>query len=257
MESTIKDISELKPLIKEIGYLHATLETADGERIIAANQKKVPILDKLKEIEKRLKVCPKGIYRIGLRTTYGRGIKNDYYYINTGKEAGAEQPQPIIIREKLSESNSTTNVLTYDKALEYIQKIAELENENKFLKAENEKLKIDIAELEAEEEEEEKLSEQQTNDVNWLSSLFPSLLPIAERYFDIEEKKLQFQAVKFAKEIEPEKKSENSLPKPGSGQYNNLLKELAELDESEFLNAINEIKKINPEYANQLLTEFQ
>lgn len=252
MESSIKDINELKPLIKEIGYLHATLETAEGEKIVSANQKKQPILEKLKEIEKRLKVSPKQLYRIGLRTTYGRGIKNDYYYINTGSENGSEQ-QPIIIREKLSENN--TNVLTYDKALEYIQKIAELENENKFLKAENEKLKIDIAEMEAEEED-ESLSEQPATP-NWLSSLFPSLLPIAERYFDIEEKKLQLQAVKFAKEIEKPEEKKVNLPDKNSEAYNQLLSELAEMNEEQFNHSISELNKISHEYAQQVMAEFE
>lgn len=193
------NIAELKKIAKEQGYKRAALEGADSTRHLSFNAMTVKVDKQLDNIFTRLKsdVLPEGVYNVLMAHSIAKSNTPDRFVITKGKvspevvQAAAAQPQIII-----KEVEKATSVLTWEKALEMQNTISKLTAENETLKFQNNELQKQIEELEAEADESEGggLSEGAQGLASILKEQAPVLTALAERYFDLEEKKINLRA---------------------------------------------------------------
>lgn len=185
-------LSQLKGIARDQGYKLAALETPDGNRIASFNQLKVKVDKHLDTLFNRLKadVNPDGVYNILLAHSISKTKTPDRYAITKGKvnqdtlsEAERRMPLTPVIIEK------QPNVLSWDKALEMQQTIANQQSEIAQLKMTVQMLETQLQEEELEEGEAQ--GQMQQNDLfSFLKEAVPSVIAAADRYFDLEEKKL-------------------------------------------------------------------
>ena len=254
-----------QPFIKKLidtGYQHISLSNGEGKKIISFNPQKKDFQKKIDEIKKRFAVLPDGLYQLLLNWNYGGAGSPDTFLIKKGNQP-IESIQPAIITKPqvLKESN---NVLSYDQALENISTIANLQAINRELTNENIRLNKELDSLESElkEYENKPLSEGSGMDSqvgSWLKEIAPMLTPIADRYFDTENRRLSIQErdqyFKFGKQKPRVKQRSQAPPPPQAKNYpdpndpdqlNKFFDELESLDENEFLQAMQIIKNENP-----------
>jgi len=185
--------TEIKAAVKQQNYKTAALENNKGERIQNFNSTKTSNINKhLDLIHKRLQseIFDDGIYYILMATSIVNQKKPDRYPIIKGKFNNKmlndnAQQAPIIVQ------SPSQDVLSWEAALNYQNKISELTSEVNRLKLELNNANTLLEEYE-EEEESRGLSDTSTTGslMEYLKEIVPSILPMADRYFDIEEKKL-------------------------------------------------------------------
>jgi hypothetical protein len=222
---------QLKKISTEQGYKLAALENPQGEKVVSFNQIKTPIDKAFKTIETRLnsELNPDGVYFILLAHSITKSRTPDRYPLVKGKVS----PETLVEVEKKQIPLSPTivyekpEVLTWDKAMEYMQKISTLETENRFLKMENASL---LAELE--DAENEALSEANApvnSTQNWIEQIATILPSLADKYFELEEKKLTVEALKIGakpKQQGQQQQTQNTKKQiaPGSQEHIDLIK---------------------------------
>ena len=218
--------NQLKKLIKEQGYKLAALENQQGKRLQAFNKLITKCETQLNTIAQRLQseIYEDGIYCILLSRTINGMQDADRYNIIKGelKPEHIELKEPPIIHTKAEE------VLTWSSALQMQQQISNLTAEVKQLKFENNLLQ---SQLDAMDEEEDNLSENTNSNLNeitksptlsFLSETIPSLLPIVDKYFEQEERKLKLKEL----ELQMKKAPATPIRKPiqiGSQNHLNII----------------------------------
>ena len=210
-------LQEIKKLIKEQDYKTAALENLQGERLHGFNTLKTcDINEQLNKIERRLKspTIPNGYLNLCLAINPSHQKNPDKFIIVKGNLSEAaplpsQAPQQIII-----EKEKSAEVLTWGEALKLHAELAALREENKALK--------DKIEAYEEEEENEGLSESVKDGANLLSFLkeqSPILLSIADRYFNLEEKKLEVETKRIdLKSLKKQKPTPKPIT-PGSREH--------------------------------------
>lgn len=246
MSKKIYKFPELKALAKEQGYKLACLEDKNQTRIQSNNPLTLKVDKQLDILESRLKneIYPDGIYYVCLAQSITKTRNPDRYPIVKGKYKAtndelSENNKPTIIHQ----ITPSVDVLSYESALAMQGEIAELKAEKAQLLYENEILGQKITDLEAELKESEGLQENSapSNTQKFLSELFPSVLPIAEKYFETENRKIALEEKKLQNRFtqvknDPAKKTERKIIEPGSDEHLLLIEQLFNTDQDEKLN---------------------
>ena len=263
-------------LIKKIidsGYQHISLSNSEGKKIISFNPDKKNFQKKLEEIKKRFALLPDGLYQLLLQWNYGGG-NPDIMLLKKGNQPVENINTPVIHKPQKTNLSEPVNVLSYDKALENIQTISNLEARVRELETENKRLLSECEELTKELEEGAPLGEglELNNSVTgWLKEITPILAPLADRYFDTENKRLQIQErEQYFKYGQLQKKKPQIIPRKRPQQtsgtkypdvnneadLNAFFDELEKLNEAEFLEALKVIEVENPPLYALVYHEF-
>ena len=191
------EFNEAKKLINDVGYKHCSL-WKDGECLESWNNQYMSPDDKLKQIEKRLKVQPPGNYVLKCRNSSRSKI--DSFEVNNGTNAG----ETTLSETKQMEVNP--------KLLEN-QKILELSIENANLKKEVEYLTIECEELEnkiAEYQEKAVLSEEEAkptlmeNAQNFLTTLMEYGTPLLNQHWELKKQQMEIERMKYGMRSAPQ-----------------------------------------------------
>lgn len=189
-------IKQLKSIATQQGYKLAALENSKGERIQPFNKMTVAINKQLDTITNRLTadLFDDGVYYVLMAQNINKSKSADRYPTVKGKLNPDDLKEPIQT-QPITIVHPSQEVLTYEAALNYQQTISDLKNEIALLKLERTSLQEQLQEALDENElsgEEMKPSNLQT----FLKEALPSVTPILDRYFDLEEKKLNLLQLK-------------------------------------------------------------
>jgi len=187
-------IKELKELSRTQGYKLAALEDNQGKRLQPFNRYDVTLNKQLDTIMNRLgaDLFANGVYYVLLSENINKSKNPDRYAIVKGKLTAAqlqEEKNPVTIIQ-----SPTQEVLSWEAALSYQNQISELKSQVKNLELENAYLQ---EQLDSVPELSEGADKPDTSFGKYLSDAMPSITPILDRYFDIEEKKLDLQKMKM------------------------------------------------------------
>ena len=192
-------ITQLKKLAKEQGYKLAALEDSTGKRIQSFNKLTTKIEPQLNTILNRLKseIYEDGIYNVLLSRTINNCQEPDKYQVVKGTLKPAiipvisEQPTP-----------KAAEVLTWEGALKMQQEIADLKGQVQQLKFENNLLQSELDNIDesdlGEGTDQSNPTELKSGTQTFLSETLPSLLPILDKYFEQEDKKLDLKKLELA-----------------------------------------------------------
>lgn len=263
-------INDLKKIANEQGYKMAALENSEGQRILPFNQIKVPVAKHLDLIPTRLKseLNPDGIYYVLMAHNIQASKQPHRYPITKGKVSAEElsleekNKMPLTPVQVISPVHE---VLTYDKALEYQQKISDLQTRVNQLEFESNELHKQVEELEAELEENEGLQEEQSqpnNIVTFLKEAIPSITPLLDRHFDLQERKLNLEELKVngsgkSSSGGVKKGTERREVIPGSQEHLNVIEYYFEKEmDSEMNRELDKLERANPEMYLQVVQKL-
>ena len=261
MEKIYK-ITELKSLCSEQGYKLAALEDAHGKRLQPFNNPKISLSKQFLTIQNRLKssLLSEGIYFICCAQNINRAGDPDRYPIAKGKVTADTIKETIIHKD-------TPSVLTYEKALEMQNTIAELKNENKTLKDKVTSQETIITELNAELEGMEEGEEVEDGMTRFTKDGLPQLLPLLDRFFDLEDKKVSLKEKELelksngSEQRETRNKGKDSRSRtvaPGSKEHLMLIQTLFDDESDEKLGKeLDKLKKANLELYGKVMTELE
>jgi len=194
-------IKELKTLSTQQGYKLAALENSKGERVQPFNKITVSLTKQFDTITNRLKsdLFDDGLYYVLLSQSISKSKNADRYPIVKGKLTAddlKEHTNPVnIIHTKPAQE-----VLTYEAALNYQQTISDLKNEISLLKLERTNLMEQLQEaLDENELSEDNKGTGENMMQTFLKEAMPSVMPVLDRYFDLEEKKLNLLELRAGK----------------------------------------------------------
>jgi len=248
--------TEIKAAVKQQNYKTAALENNKGERIQHFNSTKTSNINKqLDLIHKRLQsdIFDDGIYYILMATSIVNQKKPDKYPIIKGKFNQSmlndnEQKHQIIVQ------SPSQDVLSWEAALSYQNQISQLTSEVNRLKLELNNANTLLEEYE-EEEENRGLNDTTTTGslMEYLKEVVPSILPMADRYFDLEEKKLNLQQSK-------QRPAQQQQRKPiitGSFQHLALIEQYYNAGHDEKLSReLDKLEEFNTDMYKQVCAKF-
>lgn len=275
MSKDIFTFPQLQKISREQGYKLASLEDANGRKLQPFNQSKVTLSKQLETIQQRLnnQLLSDGVYFVCMASNIHRCKDPDRYPIAKGKLTGSElirleespKPEKVVIREK------DKDVLTYESALRMQQEISDLKSDKRILEAENRELRsqIEITKRELS----ESLKEQEPSAVNtFLKEGIPSVIPILDRYFDHEDRKLALEEKKLdkgiysgkkisnGKQVTEEKKEDRTKRKmiiPGSAPHILLIHTYYNANEEDKMNLeLDKLERANPEIYKKVCDEL-
>lgn len=193
-------ITQLKKLAKEQGYKLAALENSTGKRLQSFNKLTTKIDTQLTTISNRLKseIYEDGIYTILLSRTINNMQDPDRYEI----VKGILKPENIAVTISEQVTPKAHEVLTWEGALKMQQEIADLRGQVQQLKFENNLLQSELDSIDETEtdlaEGTQHPTELKSGTQTFLSETLPSLLPILDKYFEQEDKKLDLKKMELA-----------------------------------------------------------
>jgi hypothetical protein len=248
------NFTELKKIIKDQNYISAALEDESGKRILSFNNPKNKLIDKqLIDIEKRLnaEIFEDGIYTVLMAIAINKQKIADKYHIIKGEQKQDAKPQ--ILEEKAA------NVLTWNAALDLHKELANLRAENETLRAENENLKDEICELEDNENSE--LSNPAANVNNFTTLLkehAPTLIAIADKFFSLEEKKLEIKREELNIKNLHKPKPQTKTILPGTKEHLVLIEFYYKNNNEDKLNfELNKLFEVNPDLYDQVIKKME
>ncbi|OUV99033.1 MAG: hypothetical protein CBD16_09065 [Betaproteobacteria bacterium TMED156] len=187
-------LAEFKNINDNESYKHLGLFKSNGDSIVRFNSNSVTPQSRLEMIEKRLSspMMTEQVYLIkGKFNTQKDSITDDYYIINPQKE-NQTMSENFEIQQPEVNGNK---VYSLKEGIDINTKLIKCELENVYLKEKIEKLEENIKLLESEidELENETLSEDkplENSITSWLSEMSKIAVPIMDKYFDLQERKL-------------------------------------------------------------------
>lgn len=280
MDKKVYTWAQIKDLIKDQDYKHIKLSTLDGEKLVsynAINLKQKGLEAKLKEIEKRMKLLEDGIYVVTCQTKYGNTSPQVSHYLGIGAydKSVIDKTPPANLRENFQQQQptKTEKLLSVDSALDNVRTIADLQAKVARLEDKITRLEEENAELEAELDEMESggMSE---GDNNPFKGVLEGLLPVADRYFDMEERKQKFKEGKFlhdagyeipglkrgARNGTPSRREvskRKEIPEPGAPGWQEYIDSLDALADKEFNLHLSQLRENAPEIYDAVCEEFQ
>ena len=170
---------------------------------------------------------------------------------------------------KTKEEKTTENLLSLDTAVKNITESANLKAENEVLKQRVKELEIKNAELLAElDEEPENLEEQNAPApfANWIQTILPTLSPLADEYFKLQNRKIQLEEAKVMTKYKPPFKRNTPTPKQpekmnlpniqSPEELENFYNYLDSLNDDKFNEVLNTLEHNAPELADLVKNEF-
>lgn len=282
--------SDLERAVKSGDFKHVKLQDSDGGDLVSfnSNVNKISFADNLKKIQKKITAMDDGLFIVLCQHRFGKGVTPQKFLFGKGSYTLSEE-------KPHQEEKHVEPALSVKSALENVEKSSKAMAENDYLKKElselkakfevlEEKYKKEISELTAEIDDlndtietlEEGEGESSGGDgmktmADFLKETVPSVLPALDRYFDLKEKKLNLEQTKFLAEngyeIPTLKKIQKTnghkkvhvkkqLPQPGEEGWDELISEIEVLDDTQFWNALNEIKAVDESIYEALYNEL-
>lgn len=255
------------------GYKAISMFDLNGDRLIQYNNSKVPLKEKIKEVKQRLNTLPNGIYILKLQFNYSQRTKPDTMYINKGNvdesvlnEAPPTPPQTIRERQTTKDEKKMDSVVSLDSALSRIEELSQLRAENAILIEKVKNLEQQISELETEisELENEAPGMAESKDIfgNWIEKITPTLAPLADEYFKLQNRKLrleEFKIMNAAPQRKRQQQKQKTLQYPdinNEEQLNKFFNWLEKLNDDDFSTIINDCKQNYPELYVLIEQEF-
>lgn len=239
-------IQELKKISQEQGYKICSLENSQGEKIQPFNvPTKAKLTQHLDTITNRLKtdLYPDGLYYIVLNTYVANSKGAKKFPIVKGTYTDTELKEQTVLIPKLIPTQSH-EVLTWDSALKLHQELTDLKSEVKQLQYENNLLQQQLEEIEDVEPLNEGL--QQNSIISFLKETIPSFMPIVEKHFELEEKKLNLEHLKLNNTVNLKKSNTRIKIIPGSQNHLNLIEHYFNTNQDEKLNIeLDKLQNIN------------
>lgn len=252
-------------------YKFVQIEDVNGKKITTWNSTNTPLTPHLKECIKRLKmdIVPNGYYYFCF--TISKHLCKDgadkYLYLK------GKAPEQNPLQDNQQMQTSKNELLSVQSALNYITQIAELKTENNRLTMLNKQLTDEnavlTAELEELERESDGLSDGKANGtLEYLKETAPSLMALADRFFEHQDKRLALDERKLNLGIQTPGSNTQQTPskkrvikkiefEPGSEQHIKHIRFLFEQNKEDALNIeLDKIEILNPELYNELCTEF-
>jgi hypothetical protein len=205
-----------KYIASEMQYKCCRLLNKEGVSLVGYNNTKSKILirEKLKEIGRKIKSLPDGLYTLQCQHTMNTAGTPDNFFIRKGRATLGDGEEMIIpirnqIENKENKLDTKADILSTQSALTRIEEIATLRAENMVYKNRIVDLEKAVAELEAELDEAETLNEngdgsiaslltKENSPLKGIADLIPSL---ADSFFNYKNRELAL------KEKELEKKN--------------------------------------------------
>ena len=257
-EYTIKELQDLSK-----NYKLCMIEGLNGIKLTTWNPIKIPIKDHFNKCVERFcsKITPDGYYYF----CFSQAVRfnkdgSTKYLIKKGTPPQLEE------KPHNEMQNNKNDLLSVTSALAYITQIAELRVSLQVAEMELKRVKDENAVLEAEIEEyerEEGLSDNKTNGITeYLKETAPSLMALADRYFEHQDKKLNLEQQRIDKGINTPIQKENPPKQPikrnikvfesGSEEHLNYIRLLYNNQNEEQLNKeLNKIEITHPiQYQN-------
>jgi hypothetical protein len=255
--SVHKSLSQIGKRLREISPKFLRVTSLDGRVILPFNPIGKNPLTRLTDAEKKLPSLPDGVYIFQAQDSLSPGAFSHRLLFGKGKY---DETQELTISEPPAKSQALP-MLSVENALKNVQDSAKATAENEYLKKENEELKRKNEELSEKlkaleylqtEEEEDGMEEEPEGPelTKWLNNTLPTLLPLADRYFDLEEKKLELQKSRL---ISSPPKKRAGLPPINSPEYHTLVEEISSLEDAQFFEVMNKIKAQSPAHYNAIL----
>src|SRR5437868_5233714 len=191
-------IDAVSKIVREQKYKYCSLTNAQGQPICPFNRPekgKTPNpTKKLEEIKLRLTALPDGLYYVVCKNTFNTSIRGESFPVVKGNvnmsESPSVQSEITVLPPNPFHSSDPSKVLSYAEALL-------LERENATLKAEVINLRSELQRLTGElQATKSQLSEspEVPGWQEWADNTLPTILPILDRYFALEDKKLNLKA---------------------------------------------------------------
>jgi len=224
-------IAEIAEIQAKQKYKHVALFDQTGNAIVKFNTNAIDPGKRLSEIQTRLNsdALPDGLYIFKGKNSPSRNVYTDDYCIIKGEISKTEQSKPVANQV----SNFSPDVLSYQSALT-------MQVENERLKLENANLLQKIDELEnlliEEQNENSLLSEEDTPNLlesgkAFLSEIVSMAAPLLDKHFELKEKQLALQAMQFqynTRRPSPEQKPRQSNQVNEISKIENSIKQFEE-----------------------------
>ena len=258
---------ELENLCKD--YKYVGVQDVNGNKIQPFNQYGVNVKDHLKKCFKRMEseAVPVGYYYFCFSNSPRQSQNPDKFIFkkgNVSQDMLSDNSKHFFVQN----GNTKQDLLSVQSALGYITQIAELKTENNRLAMENKALidentvlKAELEEAERSAEAEEGLSDKGgMNGVGeFLKDQSPALMGIAERFFDLQEKKLDYLTKRDLSRPKQNPASKKRILKMeiGSEQHLDLIRKLYNAGNDEKMNKeLDKLEEKNPEAYQAILTEL-
>jgi len=263
-------IDAVEKTIREQGYKYCCLVNAQHQPVVPFNRPssdKNAALKKIAEIRKRLNALPDGMYYVMCKNSFTAGHPpGDMFPIAKGNVT--EQPahslsQPNIHLHHPSANGDGNKVMTYQEALLITTENATLKAEVAFLKGENVRLSAELSVMEGQLSEEPETADWQ----KWADNTLPSILPIVDRYFALEEKKLDLKKSELSlkqngrqhKKIPAQQQEQEhmDIPEPNTEEFEKFLDWVEGLEDKQYMSVMLYLNKFRPEIYEIVYNEFE
>jgi len=215
-------------------FVSFQLKSMDGDLLVPYNKPNKSPEQQAKSIITRFKLLGDGVYQLYACYSHSHSLKPDCFYLAKGKiktEQLTEQPTTQPMRQTKEEKQSQ-NVLSLDSALTRIEEISKLRAENEVLKQRVRDLEIENNDMQSELDELPELSEEKTGSdkvTNWLQTIMPTLSPLADAYFQTQNRKLAIEEQKLQLNSRKKKTIRKKTQMDSLNNYPNIHND-AELD---------------------------
>jgi len=268
-EKIYNKFSEIESELKKIGAKHARLVSGDHQEIIVGyNKPKKPISPKVAEIKRKLAVLKPGVYCVQATDRFGKNVHSETFYIGVGNYKN-KIPVPVKIEEQGKEKEP--NLLSLEYAIDNIRSAAELRAECKSLIQDKARLEGELTAVRAQLRNLEDANRDLSNQLDeepegelfgglgeFFKGFSPHLPAIADRYFALQEKRIQLDQAKVLAEhgyelpgVKKKAVSNNQqrgmdIPEPGSEQWEEYVAYVSGLPDKDFFGHLGALQKQFP-----------
>lgn len=261
------DQKKLEDLCKEYKYL--SIYDVNNKKIQPYNQQGVPIKEHFKICIKRLnsEAVPEGYYYFCFANSLRQSNSPDKFIYRKGNvSADALSDNQKFIFPNGSNKN---DLLSVQSALAYITQIAELKTENNRLTMENKQLLDENTVLKAELAEADRSADAEEEGVgegdgsladvkSFLNDQSPTIINFMDRYFELQEKKLNLQEkIHVNGSGKAQHKRNIKKIEPGSAEHLNLIRTLYKNNDDDRMNKeLDVLEEKNPEAYELICNEL-
>lgn len=217
--SKLMSFEDARRDIEKAEHKRVALFDKNGKKLVAWNSRSTPIEVRINEIQKRLEseTTPTGVYQIHAKH-FGRDVEPAIYYVHVGEQA--EALADIEIKTKSVEIEQPNENLpasiqkgqpTWEMYNELFREKIELDYRIRELEKEVEDLEEDIVDLEdqvhdltAEADAAPQGFLSDPNAQSFVQQSVQSLIPIADQYFEMQNKKLALEAMRINGAVPPQ-----------------------------------------------------
>lgn len=189
-------------LIKDHDFKSFQLKSSDGDLLVPYNKSTKSPQEQAKSIITKFKRLGDGVYILLANDSFSNSLKPECIYLSKGKIQFNQlsDQQPIQPMRKTKEEKTQDAVMSLESALTRIEETSRLRAENEVLKQRVKDLEIQVNELESEIDDQPELSEEKPmadKVTNWLQTIMPTLAPLADSYFQTQNRKLALEEEKL------------------------------------------------------------